>query len=236
MPIPFPDPATVQGFLEAHYRRPRPPGSLRWLGWPGTWDPTLGGVAQPIERVDTGGFFRRHVIFRVHVRGRSLPCTAGPGLGSFGLFSFDGATIRPLCAAAPAGFEETLRAEARPLAEADPARMASLFCRAWLDHAAWSHVVIADPDDLIRSGHDAFDRVDPAELDRVGPWIQPPSISVQAPPGGWRLDFTTVFRWRHERQGLSRESFDIDAGFHVARAAPIVLSTKLFFEGPGLTD
>lgn len=234
MPVKPPDVRALQDFMRARFRKPRPSRVLRLLGEPPEWDYSLGALAEMIERVEDGGFFRKHGVFRVYVRDWFLEHPVLPGRGSFGLFSHDGERLRYLSASDPGGLEETLRAEARPLGEADPGALGSLFCEALLDRHARSHHLIRNERQLLGYGHEGTPfvyRVDRREIDRVAGRIRAPAITGGA-AGGWRLEFTTVYGRLHEKQDLGAERFDIDGHFRINRKERQVLSRRIFARTP----
>jgi hypothetical protein len=236
MPLEPPDARAFQDFMKRRFRKPRPSWFLRMLGEPLEWNYTVGILSEPIQRIEVGGFFRRHGIFRVYVEDNLLQNAVLPGRGSFGLFSYDGQCIRSLDQEDPSGFEETLRAEGRPLNEAEPEALGSLFCQVLLNRGAYSHDVLRDAEQLLNYGWEGtpfvYD-VNRRELDRVTGQIRAPGI--RGDPGrGWRLEFTTIFGWAHEKQNLGVETFGVEPSFRITRRERGVLSKRIFAETPDL--
>jgi len=236
MPVEPPDAGALHDFMKARFKKPRPSWFMRLLGEPTEWNYTIGILIEPIQRVEDGGFFRNHGIFRVYVEDSFLARPLAPGRGSFGLFSYDGQRICYLSEPDPTGLAQVLRSEGRPLNEADPEVLGSLFCEVLLDRVCHSHHVIRDPERLLSYGYEGTPvvyEVDRREFERIADEIRTPTITGD-PANGWQLEFTTVFGWNHQKQELGVECFKVDDRFGIARTERRVLSKKIFARTPGL--
>ena len=80
----IPDKVVLQGLIARHFKRPERSWLSRFTGYDPTierYDPTV----EEVRPVDDGGFFRRHSIFWVWVRGSFLEASWLPSLIGCGL-------------------------------------------------------------------------------------------------------------------------------------------------------
>jgi hypothetical protein len=226
--VTIPDTAVLQGLIARHFKRPEPSWLSRFTGNDSTierYDPTI----EEVRRVEDGGFFRRHSIFWVRVRGSFLEASWLPSLSSSGIFAFDGISLSYLNHTHPDDLQQVLAVEGRPLDQADPYHLASLFAEAILRRDDHDHVVLRSPDMLIQYEKRRY-QLDQREFIRCVEAIKSPSVASDS-RGGWLMSFVTLHGWMHEKETLARQEVWISANFSI-RHQEAILSRKIFSRLP----
>lgn len=223
----IPDKVVLQGLIARRFKRPERSWLSRFTGYDPTverYDPTV----EEVRPVDDGGFFGRHSIFWVWVRGWFLEASRLPDLSSCGMFAFDGMSLSYLNHTDPEDLQRVLAAEGRPLDQADAYLLASIFAEAMLRRRNDDHVVLRSPDILIQ--YDRRYQLDQREFIRCVDQIKSPSVASDS-QGGWLMSFLTLHGWMHQKETLARQEVRISANFSI-RHQETVLSRKIFSRVP----
>jgi len=226
----IPDKVVLQGLIARRFKRPERSWLSRFTGYDPTieqYDPTV----EEVRPVDDGGFFRRHTIFRVWVRGWFLEASMLPSLSSSGMFAFDGMSLSYLNHTDPEDLQRVLALEGRPLDQADAYLLASIFAEAILRRDNHDHVVLRSPDMLVQYEKRGY-QLDQREFIRCGDQIKSPSVASDS-QGGWLMSFLTLHGWMHKKETLARQEVRISAKFSI-RHLEAILSGKIFSRLPRL--
>ena len=226
----IPDKVVLQGLIAGRFKRPERSWLSRFTGYDSTierYDPTV----EEVRPVDDGGFFRRHSIFWVWVRGWFLEASMLPDLSSSGMFAFDGMSLFYLNHTDPEDLQRVLAVEGRPLDQADAYLLASIFAEAILRRDNHDHVVLPSPDMLIQYEKRGY-RLDQREFIRCVDQIKSPSVASDS-QGGWLMSFLTLHGWMHKKETLARQEVRISANFSI-RHQEAILSRKIFSRVPRL--
>jgi hypothetical protein len=228
--VTIPDKVVLQGLIATRFKRPERSWLSRFTGYDPTierYDPTV----EEVRPVDDGGFFRRHSIFWVWVRGWFLEASWLPSLSSSGMFAFDGMSLSYLNHTDPENLQRVLAVEGRPLDQADAYLLASIFAEAILLRDNHDHVVLRSPDMLIHYEKRGY-QLDQREFIRCVDQIKSPSVASDS-QGGWLMSFLTLHGWMHKKETLARQEVRISANFSI-RHQEAILSRKIFSRVPRL--
>jgi hypothetical protein len=205
------------------------------------WLSRLFGVRdEPIRvhKVNPAGFedlFSEQRIFYVVVRRLdALPLPALPG-GTLGYFAYDGRTLR-LLSPSLNSVGQALRREGVPLDALRSGPLARFICAVALHHRdATGHDLVTSADELARWGGELVPyRLNDREYSRVAASIVPPSVVRNDGDSGWRITFTTLFGWMHQKQELGVETLDASNEFELTRRPRRVLSKHVFKQTPAV--
>jgi hypothetical protein len=213
----IPDRDLLQKLIAEQFKRPK----RRLLPNLTNYDATV----LDVERVDDAGFFQTHVVLRVRVEGSFLEWHPLPSLSSIGLFAWDGMRLRYLNRKHPENFELVLRAEGRPLHEAEPYALAAIVTEALLAVGNDRHVVLRTPDDIETALWVTYE-LNAAEFGRISQLIRPPVLAADS-GAGWSLQFWSLHGWMHEKRTLSWHEYTFSPTYSIAHRQRTV-STSVF--------
>lgn len=229
MAVALPSKDQVVEFLQQEIPGPPPPSWFwRLLGAkPPEFSYWIAHLIGPLF----GSLFQKQVVFAA-MGGRDLlpwPC---PPNGTFGYLAYDGATLWLLSPSTEA-VEAVLRHEGRPLDGANAVTLADFICAIAFRPGSDGHTIIESAEEIEHFSWDGLDdyQVEPEEFEHCRPEIRAPRLAVE-PTHGWRLEFTSVYGWMHEKQELGQEEISISADYHITRKPRRVLSSHIFCRTP----
>jgi hypothetical protein len=224
-PIRTPDDALIENLLKTQFRQP--PSSL--MGKFEDWEYKV----RRVDVVDDSGFFQHNKILRIVVSGNILSTRILPSGGSLELFAYDGKNLISLNS--KKNMSSVLRSENRPLEEAKPTFLASLFCQTILGHGDYVQDLISSTDDVLKfeNGEGLFRgnyKVDQEELKKCADKIIPVTL-VGDHKSGWTIRFSTLQGYMHELNTICNYEISILPDYDIT-VKENVLSEKIFSKIP----